>query len=647
MKTPALLLTSLVSATSRARDIINVHLVRCFAILALITQTCLATFSGQFVGATAESPLIVGADLKISVTVKNTGTSTWYSSFDNPSWLVVFPGNPKITFYRYGNVPPGETITGIVEYPAEHLPTTAGNYSLTLFCYNPDGENNSRFVIMDGPEKTVTFTVPPQAGALQFSALSYNVDENGGNASIVVTRVGGSVGAVSVTYATSDGTAVAGRDYTAASGTLSWANGDTASKTLTIAISDNTTYATNKTVKLTLSNSTGGAILGVPSMTDLTIVENDPPKPIVVGTDVELSFFSAAGESHHVDYSDDLITWAPLADVSGTGFPVSVIDPMAARLAKRFYRVSVGGRMGIPSGFIQLTIPAAANGVPVRMPISNPFQRPASTAGALTSVGGSVLTDAAAAWTPNQWTASPHLVRMTSGVSDGRFFLITSHTTTELTVDASGADQSTVLRGGDGYEICPAETLGSLFGTTSVSLGRGATALAADQVKLWNGAAWDIYYQNGTEWRLNGSTQNQNATVVLPDEGMFIVHRRARPVKLFFAGIVPTTVQKTELPGPGSRFAANRFPGKMTLLNSGIAALPGWRVSRNVSQADTVQLWIGGRFLTCYFNGAHWKAAGSTAIQDNVNIQMGGAFFVKRKSIVAGLEAFLSQMPPY
>ena len=97
-------------------------------------------------------------------------------------------------------------------------------------------------------------------------------------------------------------------------------------------------------------------------------------------------------------------------------------------------------------------------------------------------------------------------------------------------------------------------------------------------MKLWNGTAWDIYYHNGTAWRLNGSTENQNATVVFPDEGMFVVHRKSRTVKLFFAGVVPTTVQKTELPGPATRFAANRFPVRMTLLNSGIAALPGWRL---------------------------------------------------------------------
>jgi hypothetical protein len=42
-----------------------------------------------------------------------------------------------------------------------------------------------------------------------------------------VTRGGGKTEAVTVDYATADGTAAAGTDYTAVSGTLTFASGDT------------------------------------------------------------------------------------------------------------------------------------------------------------------------------------------------------------------------------------------------------------------------------------------------------------------------------------------------------------------------------------------------------------------------------------
>src|SRR5262249_19645132 len=71
---------------------------------------------------------------------------------------------------------------------------------------------------------------PPPVGALQFLAPAFSVSEDGGSATIIVQRTGGSFGAVSVHYATSNGTATAPGDYAARSGTLTWAAGDTTPK---------------------------------------------------------------------------------------------------------------------------------------------------------------------------------------------------------------------------------------------------------------------------------------------------------------------------------------------------------------------------------------------------------------------------------
>lgn len=76
------------------------------------------------------------------------------------------------------------------------------------------------------------------AGALQFSSATYNTTEGTGPATITVTRNGGTTGAVGVSYSTSNGTATAGQDYAAASGTLSWANGEGGSKTFQVSITD-------------------------------------------------------------------------------------------------------------------------------------------------------------------------------------------------------------------------------------------------------------------------------------------------------------------------------------------------------------------------------------------------------------------------
>jgi hypothetical protein len=78
---------------------------------------------------------------------------------------------------------------------------------------------------------------------------------------------------VGVSYATLGGTATSGADYTAVSGTLNFAPGET-TKTFTISILDDDYVEQPETVGLTLSNVTGGASLGTGSAT-LTIVSDD------------------------------------------------------------------------------------------------------------------------------------------------------------------------------------------------------------------------------------------------------------------------------------------------------------------------------------------------------------------------------------
>ena len=64
-------------------------------------------------------------------------------------------------------------------------------------------------------------------------ASSASTNEALGSASVVVTRSGSLTSSVSVNYATSNGTASAGQDFTAVSGTLTFAANET-SKTITV-----------------------------------------------------------------------------------------------------------------------------------------------------------------------------------------------------------------------------------------------------------------------------------------------------------------------------------------------------------------------------------------------------------------------------
>jgi len=114
------------------------------------------------------------------------------------------------------------------------------------------------------------------SGAVQFSAPSYDVIENTGQATITVNRSGGSLGGpVTVDYATSDGTAHAGADYQAASGTLTFGPGE-ASRTFTVAVNDDNVHQGGRSLNLTLSNPGGGTIVGNQATAALNIGDDDP-----------------------------------------------------------------------------------------------------------------------------------------------------------------------------------------------------------------------------------------------------------------------------------------------------------------------------------------------------------------------------------
>lgn len=71
-------------------------------------------------------------------------------------------------------------------------------------------------------------------GRINFSSSTYTNAEADGSANIVVTRTGGSSGSVSVRYETSNGTGIDGVDYTRTTGILTWDDGDSSTRIITV-----------------------------------------------------------------------------------------------------------------------------------------------------------------------------------------------------------------------------------------------------------------------------------------------------------------------------------------------------------------------------------------------------------------------------
>ena len=119
-------------------------------------------------------------------------------------------------------------------------------------------------------------------GVFQFSAPSYVVNEaTNGFATITVIRASSTLGTATLNIATSNGTAVAGVNYVATNGTVSFAQGQTAASFPVKILNDGVTNTIPFYFNVVLSNPSTGAVLGSPTNAQVNIVDaqsfNRPP----------------------------------------------------------------------------------------------------------------------------------------------------------------------------------------------------------------------------------------------------------------------------------------------------------------------------------------------------------------------------------
>ena len=142
--------------------------------------------------------------------------------------------------------------------------------------------NETIFVTLSNPTNA---TVAPPATVtildddpptVSFATNNFRIDETAGAATVTVTLNAPSGLTPTINYATSNGTATAGIDYAAVSGTLTFTPGQT-SATFQVPIINETTNEPSETVLLYLSHPTN-ALLGAQSSATLTILDDNPPR---------------------------------------------------------------------------------------------------------------------------------------------------------------------------------------------------------------------------------------------------------------------------------------------------------------------------------------------------------------------------------
>lgn len=120
-----------------------------------------------------------------------------------------------------------------------------------------------------------------EAGVLQFGEAEYAALELpiSGQRPIAVTRTGGSRGAVSVVIRSGGGSAQVGADYEAVEQTVRFADGESAPRTVDLAIVHDDEPEPDETLELTLAGPRGCAALGARDSALFTIIDNDRPRP--------------------------------------------------------------------------------------------------------------------------------------------------------------------------------------------------------------------------------------------------------------------------------------------------------------------------------------------------------------------------------
>ncbi len=245
------------------------------------------------------------------------------------------------------------------------------------------------------PTGTLTFTAAGGVTLPTLSTSGNSVTESGTATTLnfTVTLSTASASNVSVNYQTSDGTAIAGTDYTATSGTLQITAGNTQG-TISVPILANSKYGANKTFNLTLSSPvnatlatstpvTGTVMNGNPAPTitvdDLTVTDGDVNSTanftvsLSAASGLPVTFNYATANNTAVVSSDYLAASGtitiPAGNTSAT-IPVTVVGQSTYQPTKTFY-VNLSNASGGTLARTQITGTILDNHLPAITQISS------------------------------------------------------------------------------------------------------------------------------------------------------------------------------------------------------------------------------------------------------------------------------------
>jgi len=198
-------------------------------------------------------------------------------------------------------------------------------------------------ILLDVPLRTGMDIQPDDTRGYNYSYLQV-VGENDGLLTAKVRRLGETTGPATVTWATRDGTAKAGKDYVATTATLSFAPLE-AEKIVTVPILNNAMFDGFRTLQLYLSNAVGAEFiaprLAVTIFDDEFGFELGTIKRLTDGS-VRMIVQVPPFRTWYLEASSDLKNWTSATNLQwiyASPFESEFIDHNAAQFPRLFYRL--------------------------------------------------------------------------------------------------------------------------------------------------------------------------------------------------------------------------------------------------------------------------------------------------------------------
>ena len=239
--------------------------------------------------------VILNTPTNAAITVLNTNSGIAFTISTNS--LLETAGIVKVTVFRYNNLSGtatvdygttnGTAVSGVnftamsgtltfsnnqpqydILVPILYNTNVTGDLQFTMGLSNPTGG------VQIGVPGVTTLILRDADTGLSFTTNATSVMKNGTNVVVTVICSNTNVEPVSVGFATADGTALAGVDYTGTNGTLTFSNG-VSTQSITVSILKNTSLNGSHAFTVGLLNPTGTGRILAPSTNTVTILDSN------------------------------------------------------------------------------------------------------------------------------------------------------------------------------------------------------------------------------------------------------------------------------------------------------------------------------------------------------------------------------------